>query len=325
MADPNKNETTEAAQVTQAPTTADPMAGVDSSPVANPATVSTAPATDTAADAIPSMKVAEDINKATTDITQALSDITWGSWGTAALYIVGGFVIASFVGSLCNRVLPRYTSSHYTQLFRRLSYYSIIIISLLLAISTLHLDMKVLGIATILTLAIGFASKTAASNIISGLFLVFEKPFEVGDHLEIDGVFGELLSIDLLSIKILTYENSLLRIPNESLLQTNFVNLTKFPIRRLDTMLRIDLKADIDKVRKVLFDCARKNPLALESPPPQLLFVEFTDSAIVFKFAVWVKRQSFNELKHSLPVEIQKDFLANDIHLPVTQMKMTSF
>ncbi len=319
MADPTTTETT-----TVTPPPPESVTGVEPAAVVEQTAANAPAAADATTSAIPGMKVAEDLNKTGTDITQALSDITWGSWGTAALYVVGGFIIASFIGSLCNRILPRYTSNHYTQIFRRLSYYSIIIISLLLAISTLHLDMKVLGIATVLTLAIGFASKSAASNIISGLFLVFEKPFEVGDHLEIDGVLGELLSIDLLSIKILTYENSLLRIPNESLLQTNFINLTKFPIRRLDTLLRIDLNADMDKVRKVLFDCARKNPLALESPPPQLLFVEFNESAIVFKFAVWVKRQSFNELKHSLPVEIQKDFLANEIRLPVSQIKMTS-
>jgi len=270
----------------------------------------------------PTNPIDVNIDEIGTEFTKVISEIGWGTWGAAALYIIFGFLIASFARSLTGRLLARYTSEHYTQIIRRVVYYTIIIISVLLALSTLQLNMKVLGIATVLTLAIGFASQTAVSNIITGIFLVFEKPFKVGDHLEINNTIGELLSIDLMSIKIRTFENSQLRIPNEVLLKTEFINLTRFPIRRLDTTLRIDLQADLDKVKKVLFDLARKNPLALESPHAQLLFEEFNESAIVFKFAVWVKRESYYTLKHSLPLEIQKAFKEQDIKLPGMQIHL---
>lgn len=260
------------------------------------------------------------VEEITQDLSQILSGLSWGTWGAAALYIILGFLIASFASSVAARALAKYTSQHYTLIIRRLLYYSIVFVSVLLALSTLQLNMKVLGIATILTLAIGFASQTAVSNIISGLFLVFEKPFKVGDHLEINGTVGELLSIDLLSIKILTFENSLLRIPNESLLKSEFINLTKFPIRRLDTIIRVDARANLDKVSRLLLELALKNPLVLESPPAQLIFVEFSDLGIVFKFAVWVKRESYYTLKHEIPCQIQKMFLENDLEMPMVNI-----
>lgn len=265
------------------------------------------------------MKEVEELSQ---DLTKILSELSWGSWGYAILYVILGVFIASFTSSIVGRVLIKYTSAHYTQIIKRFLYYTIITISVLLALSSLQLNIKVLGVATILTLAIGFASQTAVSNIITGLFLVFEKPFKVGDHLQINGVIGELLSIDLLSIKIMTFQNSLLRIPNEMLLKTEFLNLTKFPIRRLDTRLRVELNSDLDRLRKVLFDLLRKNPLALESPQAQIIFVEFSDSAIIVDLAVWVKRESYYVLKSTLPFEIQKAFLENNLKIPKAQFQM---
>jgi len=266
---------------------------------------------------IPEHELDIKIDEITEDITKVLSDIGWQSWGAAALYVLFGFIIAGFVSTLAGKILAKYTSAHYTQIFKRVLYYAIIIISVILALTTLQLNMKVLGIATILTLAIGFASQTAVSNIISGLFLVFERPFVVGDIIEYEKVYGELLAIDLLSIKIRTFENTMIRIPNEILLKTPFFNLSKFPIRRLETEIRIGLDEDLDKIKKVLFDLARKNPLVLESPAPQLLFEEFNETAIVFHYAVWLKTSVYYTLKHQIPVDLQQAFRENGIKMPV--------
>lgn len=256
------------------------------------------------------------IEDITQNVTTALSNIEWQTWGKAAIFILVGFMIAGFTSSVLGRVLSKYTSLHYTLIIRRIFYYGILAISVIFALTALQLDMKVLGIATVLTLAIGFASQTAVSNIISGLFLVFERPFMVGDHLEFNDIKGELISIDLLSIKLRTFDNSLIRVPNELLLKNQFTNLTNFPIRRLEIELRLSIHEEMDRVRKILFDLARKNPLALESPPQQMLFEEFTESAIVFKFAVWVKKEAYYTLKHSMPYDIQQALNEHNVKMP---------
>jgi small-conductance mechanosensitive channel len=186
----------------------------------------------------------------------------------------------------------------------------------------LHLDSKVLGIATVLTIALGFASQTAVSNTISGLFLVFEKPFQVGDHIEMGDLIGELLSIDLLSIKIRTFQNSLVRVPNELLLKSQFINLTRFPIRRLDIPFRISVKEDVQRVRKIINDTAAKNLNALETPAPILFFEKFDDYAIELRFSVWVRRELFMEFKNGFSFEIQQALKDNDVLMPVAQMNL---
>ena len=86
-----------------------------------------------------------------------------------------------------------------------------------------------LGAAGILGIALGFASQTSVSNIISGLFLIAEQPFEVNDVITVGGTTGVVLSIDTLSIKMRTFDNKFIRIPNETIIKSEVTTITKFP------------------------------------------------------------------------------------------------
>jgi small-conductance mechanosensitive channel len=257
------------------------------------------------------------------NIFQAFSGIAWTTWGYALLYIIAGFICATFTSSIIARILSKYTSAHYTQLAKRVFYYGILMLSVVIALITLHLDAKVLGIATVLTIALGFASQTAVSNTISGLFLVFERPFVVGDQLEINNVKGELLSIDLLSIKLRTFNNEFIRIPNENLLKTQFTNLTRFPIRRLKIPFKVSLKEDINRVKKILLEVANNEPAALKSPNPELFFECFEENHIELVFAVWSRTQTFMAFKNNIALKIHQAFRENGIMQPVTQYNIT--
>ena len=105
-----------------------------------------------------------------------------------------------------------------------------------------------LGAAGIVGIAVGFASQTSVSNIISGLFLISEKPFAIGDVLKVGGTTGIIQSIDLLSIKIRTFDNLFVRIPNEKILSSEVTNITRFPIRRMDIVFQVDYGQDLARV-----------------------------------------------------------------------------
>ena len=70
---------------------------------------------------------------------------------------------------------------------------------------------------------------------------------------------------------------------------------------------------------QILFELAKKNPLALESPEPELLFDEFGQLGMNFKFVLWAKQESFFDLKKKFPCEIQQAFKENSIYIPVIQ------
>jgi small-conductance mechanosensitive channel len=235
----------------------------------------------------------------------------------AVLTVLAGLILARLVSSGLGRVLAKQADAHRAMLLRRVSFY--VVAGLFLATALVELGFNfgiLLGAAGILTVAFGFASQTSASNVISGLFLLGEKAFAVGDVLKVGETTGEVLSIDLLSVKLRTFDNLFVRIPNENLIKSPFTNLTRFPIRRIDLQIGVAYKENMQRVLDVLVEVAHQNPLCLEEPQPLFIFQGFGDSALTFQFSVWAKREQFLDLKNSIQIEIKDAFDAHGIEIP---------
>lgn len=235
----------------------------------------------------------------------------------ATILLIIGLAVAKLVSSTLARVSHKKLDSHRVMLLRRGSYYLILGLFAVSALHELGFNLGVLlGAAGILTVAVGFASQTSASNLISGLFLVAERPFTVGDIIRVGTTSGEVLSIDLLSVKLRTFDNLFVRIPNESLIKSEVTTLTRFPIRRIDVAVGVAYKEDINQVREVLEAVADKNPLCLEEPKPLYIFQGFGESSLNLQFSVWAKRENFLELKNLIHQEIKEAFDAHGIEIP---------
>ena len=173
-----------------------------------------------------------------------------------------------------------------------------------------------LGAAGIAGVAIGFASQTSLSNLISGLFLIWEQPFAVGDVLSIGTDQGIVHSIDLLSVQLRTYNNQLIRIPNETLIKNAFTNVTRFPIRRMDIPIGVAYKEDITRVMEILNEVADQNPLCLDEPAPLIVFKGFGDSSLDFLFGPWFSKTDYIALRNSLLIEVKRRFDEEGIEIP---------
>lgn len=235
----------------------------------------------------------------------------------ALLLISVGFILARFAAKAAEKVISNNFSRHHASLFRRVVYWIILALFAASALHQLGFSLGVLlGAAGVMSVAIGFASQTSASNLISGLFLIGEQPFQIGDTIRVGTTVGEVLSIDLLSVKLRTFDNLFVRIPNESLIKSEVTNLTRFPIRRFDLVLGVAYKENIAHVRQVLFDVAEKNPLSLDEPAPTFLFTGFGDSALTIQFSVWSSTTNFLKLRNSLQEEIKLAFDTAGIEIP---------
>jgi len=228
-----------------------------------------------------------------------------------------GLVLARVISSAIARALRRRLKADEPKLIKRLSFY---VLFALVVTTTLHqLGFRVgvlLGAAGVLTVAIGFAAQTSVSNLICGLFLVAERPFVVGDQLEIEGTVGMVLSIDLLSTKLRTFDNLMVRVPNETMIKTTVVNRTRFPIRRLDVQVGVAYKEDTERVRELLFEVADRNPLCLDEPKPLFIYLGYGNSALELQFSVWAKRENFLSLRNTIHEEIKVAFDDNGIEIP---------
>jgi small-conductance mechanosensitive channel len=232
----------------------------------------------------------------------------------AAGILLGGLLLAK----LTSRWLRlRRLHPQQSMIISRVGGVVVMAVAVLWALRELGLDLGVLlGAAGILTVAIGFASQTSASNLISGVFLMGERPFQVGDLIQVGQTTGTVLSIDFLSVKLRTFNNIMVRIPNEYMIKTEFSNLTRFPIRRVDMVMGVAYKEDLDRVREVLLAVADAEPLCLDEPKPMFLFIGYGDSALEFQFSVWAATENFWELRTRMWLAIKRAFDAADIEIP---------
>lgn len=180
----------------------------------------------------------------------------------------------------------------------------------------------ILGAAGIAGVAIGFAAQTSLSNLISGIFLIWERPFEVDDVIKTGTTMGVVVEIDLLSTKIRTFDNTLVRIPNESLLKSELTTVTKYPIRRMDIPIGVAYKEDVTHVMRVLREVANTNPYCLDEPEPLILFKGFGNSSLEFMAGVWFAKTDFLALRNSILPEIHQRFREEGIEIPFPHLSL---
>lgn len=241
----------------------------------------------------------------------------------AVIIVVVGMFVASMLGRYAQRVALRYSDAQRAMLARRIVYYAIVVLVLISAMTELGFSLGVLlGAAGVLSVAIGFASQTSASNLISGLFLIAEKPFVIGDYITIGGTTGEVLSIDLLSVKLRTFDNLFVRVPNQTLIQSEITNLSRFPVRRLDLKVGVAYKEDLDRVREILFRVAAGNPLSLEDPAPLIIFLGYGDSSLDMQLSVWAKRENFLELRNTISIDVKRAFDEEGVEIPFPHLSL---
>jgi len=231
-----------------------------------------------------------------------------------------GFPACFILSKVVGRISRKKLGAHIGILIQKILLYGGIVAVTITLLLELGFNLgALLGAAGIMSVAVGFASQTSLSNIISGVFLYGEKPFAVDDIIRVGDKVGVVLSIDLLSVKLRQFNNEFVRIPNETMIKTEVTNVTKFPIRRVEVDVGVAYHSDIDHVTHVLKEVADKNPYSLDDPAPIVVFKDFGDSSLNFMLGAWCERTQFLDLKNSLMRDIKKKFDAEAIEIPFPQ------
>ncbi len=239
----------------------------------------------------------------------------------AVLLMSVGWVVAQLLSRLSRRIKDNVISPHHKILLAKAIFWIVLVLFLVTALHQLGFKLGVLlGTAGVLTVALGFAAQTSASNLISGLFVLSEESFKIGDIISVGPTTGEVLSIDLLSVKLRTYDNIYVRIPNETIIKSEVKTITKFPIRRFDLVVGIAYRTNIEHARQVLLDVARDNPLCLDEPEPLIILQGFNASSIDIMFAIWSTRENFLALRNSMQEEVKTAFDRAGIEIPFPHM-----
>jgi len=248
---------------------------------------------------------------------EALTEVASGSVWRVLLIVGLGLPFLYWLTLWGRAVVGRRVGAHQGVVAGKLIFYPGACLLAVMVMRELGFSLApVLGAAGVLGIAVGFASQTSVGNIVSGFFLVGEKPFVVGDIIKIGTTAGRVLSVGMLSVQLRTWDNRFIRVPNETLMKGELTNLTRFPIRRVDIEVRASYEDDLGLVHEVLLEAARSHPRALMEPEPRIYFIRFGETAVHLKLTVWATQHDRRLLKHTLPPLVKASMDRHGLRMP---------
>ena len=239
-------------------------------------------------------------------------------WIELIVYLALGWILCTVVGRVFTG-LER-TKRLPTQMLKLLSRALkgiICAIALIQGLRALGIDVvSILGAAGVMGVAIGFASQTSLSNLISGIFLISERSFKIGDYIRVEGEEGTVESINLLSVFLRRPDNALVRIPCESLIKNPVTNITGSPRRRIDLDVGVDYSSDLSKVKEVILDVIKQESELMDDPAPVVMFTGFGDSSLNLRIGAWCKTEVYHGLRYRFATALLERFAKEGINIP---------
>lgn len=270
----------------------------------------------------------ETIGKVTASFMEFLQKImTWENLFkiVGVLLIIGLiWLIFKIIRKAVGRIPESKLSGQQRMIVHKVLSYSYKIILLMYVLNLFGIKLSAIwGAAGIAGVALGFAAQTSVSNLISGLFVLSEKTMKIGDFISVDGQSGTVDSIGLLSIKIHTTDNQMIRIPNSTIINSNFQNNNFFEKRRMCFDVSIDYNTDMDTALEILSKVPSMCPSVLAEPAPAAWYTGFGDSAINMTLAVWFYPSDLTAVRNEVFINTKKAFDEANINIPFGRYDIT--
>lgn len=263
------------------------------------------------------------------EFLQNLSDMQIVGNLTVLSLLIGGIIMA--VGIIIAKIVKVLFYKYYAptlpkdtaQNLSKLIYFGIIIISFLAFTSSQGIDLSGLLVAGgIFAVVIGFATQSVVSNLISGVFLMLEKPAKQGDTIQIPdmSISGTLLDIGTFSSRVRKFDGTVIRIPNEKFFTSNIRSLTVSTVRRADIMVGISYKDDIENAISVIKkEIEITMPFVLKVPEPEFRVEELGDSSVNIQVLVWHPKDDWSQAQPILLTTVKRALDKAGIEIPFPQ------
>ena len=240
------------------------------------------------------------------------------------LLVVAIIVIAVFVSKWVaislRRSLKDKVGREHLEIIRKIVSYSIIVIAITWALTILGVNLSGLMVAGgIAGLVIGFASQSIVGNLVSGLFLMIERPIKIGDQVDIDQIRGFVEDIRIISTTVRTYDGLYVRIPNQKVFTTSITNYVGNVARRFGYVVGIQYSDDADQAINIIKNLIEAYPFALKNPPPQAFVDNLGDNSVNIIVRVWAPITDWYALKMELLWKIKKALEEEGIEIAFPQ------
>ncbi|SFR34374.1 Mechanosensitive ion channel [Halogeometricum rufum] len=177
-----------------------------------------------------------------------------------------------------------------------------------------------------LALALGFAAQDLLANFVAGVFILKDKPFEVGDWIEWNDMSGRVEDIDLRVSRVKTFDNEQITVPNAELANNAVKNPVAYDRLRQKFVFGIGYDDDIDHAKSVIVDEARSNPDIMDDPAPDVRVTELADSYVGLQSRFWISdpsRADFARVRSNFVQAVKERLDAETIDMPYPYRQLT--
>jgi MscS family membrane protein len=248
-------------------------------------------------------------------------------------YVAVAIVVSLFVYALIKAILDWYAQEKalklgiavqdFIPLVKRLTQAAILFISIMIILG--HFNVNISGLiatAGIASLAFALAAQDAIANMIAGFLIMVDRPLRVDDRVELaDGTMGDVLEIGLRSTKILSFDNTVVVVPNSEIAKTRITNFGyPNPKVKIRQVISVAYGSDIARVKEILKEICQRHPDVLDDPVPDTYFTEFGESSLNVLLVCWVSdyKEKFRIIDE-LNMEIKKKFEEENVEIPFPQ------
>ncbi len=239
---------------------------------------------------------------------------------TFIFIILVAFAVGKIISLNIRRTLKDKVQKNTLKTLENSVYYISIIIGFIVALSQIGVSLSGLLVAGgIMGIVLGFASQTVVSNLISGIFLLIERPIEIGDGINIEGISGIVKDIKILSTTIRDYDGIYVRLPNDKVFSSTIKNYDAHGARRFTYNVGIRYRDDAEKAMKIITLLLDEHSLVLKEPSSQIFVEELGDSSVNLSIRIWAPSSVWYSIYTELLWKIKVVLEENGIEIPFPQ------
>jgi len=224
---------------------------------------------------------------------------------------------------LKTRVFDKYELDEGIQLvILKLMHYLLVGLGVIIAVQSIGLNLTSLAVVFgLLSVGIGFGLQNVASNFVSGLIILFERPIKIGDRITIGDVWGDVVNISLRATLVRTVDNITIIVPNSEFISSQVINWSHGdPKVRVHIPVGVAYGSDVPLVIKSLLEVSQNHPDVMKDPPAKVWFTEFGNSSLNFELLAWTHDPKKRpEVISGLNKAIDDIFRKNNIQIPFPQ------
>ncbi|EJL6629197.1 mechanosensitive ion channel family protein [Vibrio tarriae] len=237
------------------------------------------------------------------------------------ILFIGNLVVKGVAGSVANVLKKKEMDKAVVDFIHGLVRYTLFIIVLIAALSRIGVQTaSVVAVIGAAGLAVGLALQGSLSNFAAGVLIVAFRPFKSGDYVEIGGVAGSVDSIQIFQTVLKSPDNKMVVVPNSAVIGGAITNYSRHETRRVDMVIGVSYKSDLQKTKRVLRETLEKDPRILKDPDMTIGVLTLADSSINFVVRPWCKTSDYWAVYFDSMQAIKEALDANGIEIPFPQM-----